>query len=67
MASKLKPCPFCGGKPEFLKLTDAGASIIHCFCGVILHGTAMGWKKESEIKPMIEKDTIKKWNTRYGK
>lgn len=32
MDEKLKPCPFCGGKAEFLQFTNENAQIECTFC-----------------------------------
>jgi len=51
MPMKLKPCPFCGGKPT---LETAGYTRINCDCGL-----SMSNGGRSAIK------LIEQWNTRY--
>lgn len=48
--TELKPCPFCGRKPDVATLSD-GFTIIECI-GARMHG-------------VTEEEAISNWNTRY--
>ena len=59
---KLKPCPFCGGEPEFHRLCDgwyvAGIMCTSCAANVCSQGY------ETETPEQAEESAIKAWNSR---
>ena len=53
---KLKPCPFCGGKP-YLTQNYLGQNYVRCpDCGAVV------WGRDDE--DFTEKDAVKAWNRR---
>lgn len=57
MSEELKPCPFCGGKPEVRNLVDSGSAIhVACRCGAQLFGRRYHFGSESEA--------VAAWNKR---
>ena len=55
---KLKPCPFCGGKPKILRNSYTGWYRIVCGCGC-LRKIERSWGKKKTI--------TKYWNSRPTK
>ena len=57
MNEELKPCPFCGGKAELLKL-DVSEYFVHCPNPNCFIGQDLLYRSK--------KTAIKKWNRRMG-
>ena len=55
---RLKPCPFCGGKPEIDISLSRGKALVRCKCGGMLY------KKQSDLEQMITEMIINAWNSR---
>jgi len=62
---KLKPCPFCGGKPVIKEYRGFGYEIECINCQCRFDGEIMK-DNDHVIVRMNKKDFVKAWNTRAG-
>ena len=63
--TKLKLCPFCGGKASLKNLgLGTGAYIVWCNCGVLMTAYAQKSYSIRGIHKEIKQKVIKAWNKR---
>lgn len=66
--SDLKPCPFCGGEPNFSQTSQDSDTqfAVECRgCGAEI-GFWLPWVADEDEKATAQVDVVTRWNTRKG-
>lgn len=63
----LKPCPFCGGKPDYWYDAELVPVGVTCKCGASVRFMRMKAMGSKETFGDVQKRIAERWNRRNGK